>query len=203
MLSFYELTDTECLDFEGAMEIYIEAFPAHERPSIAIIKDRINSGAERLIIGKQDDKVGLMALLWKLASTRFILLDFLATAAPFRGTGIGGNFMEFIMNWTTSQNENLLFEVEHPDFGENTEQRLKRIRFYEKYGANTIKDVIYYLPDLEGGEPKEMLIMTIPAIDLDLKELKQVVKAIYQQLYSLGEGDEPFRKFILSLELGF
>ncbi|POY35298.1 hypothetical protein C3K47_16065 [Solitalea longa] len=203
MLSFYELTDTEGLDFEKAMEIYTEAFPAHERPSIAIIKNRIRSGAEQLIIGKQGDDVGLMALLWKLQGTRFILLDFLATAATYRGTGIGGKFMEFIKDWIIHQNENLLFEVEHPDFGENTEQRIKRIRFYDKYGAYTIKEVIYYLPDMEGGEPKEMLIMTIPAIDLDRNELKQVVKAIYEQLYGLNEEDEPFKRFLRNLDLRF
>lgn len=202
MYRFSEISDVNSPEFLAAMDIYQEAFPDYERHAQQVIEDRILSGKELLFVGcDENNKVGVMALVWDLKGTDFIVLDYLAVADSTRGQGVGGQFMEFINNWAKEHGKVLLFEIEHPDYGTNTEQRLKRLAFYNRYGARQIKDLIYYLPNLAGGTPKEMILMTIPDAELSAQILKHVVGEIYLHLYGLNEEHELVQQFNLQLKL--
>ncbi|WP_157604560.1 GNAT family N-acetyltransferase [Solitalea canadensis] len=196
MNRFYEIKDVGSREFLAAMDIYREAFPDYERHAQQVIEDRIVSGRELLFVAvDENNSVGLMALVWDLKGTDFIVLDYLAVASSTRGQGIGGQFMEFINQWVLEHNKILLFEIEHPDYGTNTEQRLKRLVFYERYGAKKIEKLIYYLPNLAEGAPKEMLLMTIPPVKISAELLKQAVGEIYLHLYGLNEEHDLVKRF--------
>ncbi len=162
MVKFYENNDTNHKDFEDAIKIYIESFPPNERHSIATIKTRIESGYYRLFIGRLENEVVFMALFWPLKNTEFILFDYMAVKKNYRNKGIGTKFLENIFDILKVKDRYLILEVENPEYGDNKEQRKKRVAFYKRHGAKIMKNLRYILPPIGGGAPTEMLLMILP-----------------------------------------
>lgn len=191
-MDFTELVNVHDADFDLAMEIYIEAFPANERHPIAVIRERVEKGRSRIFIGRHDDQPVFMALLWPLKHTEFILLDYMATSPPHRGKQIGSAFLQYLRVLLQKDEKYLVLEVEHPEYGDNGSQRLRRVSFYRRQGAQELSNVSYLLPPLQGVHPTEMMLMIFPSYRSNRME-KSVVRAliiqIYKELYDRDEDD--------------
>ena len=72
-VNFYEIADVSFIEFEEAMEIYVESFPENERRPVAIIKEMLKSDESRLIVGERENEIVFMALLYLLKGTPFLL----------------------------------------------------------------------------------------------------------------------------------
>jgi GNAT superfamily N-acetyltransferase len=198
-IEFKQLHDTQGELFEQALVLYTESFPPNERHPLSVIKERIESGSSKLYVGILSGKVACMALIWHFKTVNFILLDYIAVGANYRSLKIGSVFLAFLIKEGIADGKTMVFEVEHPDFGENREDRLRRISFYLKNGAYIIDDFVYLLPPLDGSHPTEMLLMLYPAQPVDSltpQSLRALVVSLYKELYGRSENDPLLLSFI-------
>src|SRR5262249_52764757 len=138
---------------KAALEIYSEAFPPNERHPLSVIKERVKKGLNIAYVGRLNNKIVFMALLWPLKNTNFILLDYMATSAKQRGKNIGSHFMQEMRGTLEKEKKHFIMEIENPEFGNNKEEREKRVAFYRKNGAKELKSVRYILPALQRSKP--------------------------------------------------
>ena len=165
---------TASADFEAAMAIYRDAFPANERtvrdPSRGARRERFY----RLHVACDDDEVVLMALVHDLAGSSFTLLEYVANVRARSRSWLRRGVLRELTSEMRARDRRVVLEVEDPAFGSNHEQRARRLRFYELLGARALVDVKYLLPPLDGTEPTEMCLMLLPADDIGAVEGSEV-----------------------------
>jgi hypothetical protein len=143
--------------------------------------------------------VACMALVWHFKKINFVLLDYIAVGANYRSLKIGSVFLEFLIKEGIAEGKTMVFEVEHPAYGENREDRVRRISFYLKNGSYIIDDFVYMLPPLDGSQPTEMLLMLYPAQPVDSytpESIRDLVVSLYKELYGREENDPLLFSFI-------
>jgi hypothetical protein len=193
MVSFSRLHDIGTDDFVAAMEIYSESFPLPERHPVDIIQRRVSSGQSQLYVGRGEHGVVFIALLWPLAGTGFILLDYMATRSEHRQRGIASSFLEVMHSVLDDSGATFVIEVENPQYGANREERQRRVALYRKHGGKELSGVRYLLPPLQGHSPTEMVLMILPAtgaMSLPATVARDLVTQIYRELYERGPDDE-------------
>jgi GNAT superfamily N-acetyltransferase len=206
MTKFSEVKDTNTTQFTQATAIYTESIPAAERQTLDTIKERVNSGKEKLYIGEKDGEVSMMALLYPLEGTQFVLLDYMAVKEAHRKHGVGSEFLKNIYKITGYRDKLFIIEVEDPKTGTLQEQetRQKRIYFYRKNGAKILKHVRYLLPPLQGNTPTEMILLVISQSNRLLwlagDAIKELVVQIYSDLYGRGEEDRLLTPVLESIQ---
>jgi ribosomal protein S18 acetylase RimI-like enzyme len=192
MIEFYELRDIDCPDFQAAIEIYEAAFPPSELIAIDVFSKRVDRGDYQLWVCQQDNRVAFMAILCQPIVDRFVLLGYIATHPDYRNKGIGSDFFETILPKLQQQSQSLLLEVENPNDGDDRALRQRRVNFYRRLGAKTLKNVRYILPALSGGEPTEMILMVAPAREGDRisgEEVRQLITELYTIFYDCQPDD--------------
>ena len=117
---------------EKAMEIYRDSFPEDEQTDISKLPDALPSSMNfeewALVYGKR--AVGYLIVLFTDDVAYFLHL---AVAKECRGKGFGSSAMKFLGDKFASHI--VFFSVETPsEEAENQQQRLARIRLYERMG---------------------------------------------------------------------
>ncbi len=201
MAQFRRVETTEDASFQDAMGIYRAGFPANERHPVPTIAERLAAHRYWLFVGEEDQNVVLMALLYPVRGTAFVLLDYMATAEGFRSRGIGSAFLRHMLGLlaTRSRKRQLVIEVENPACGDNREQRRRRGAFYRRLGAKVLDGVRYILPPLSGDQPTEMILMMFPAPGQDCLRgavISELILHLYRELYRRDEGDPLLRSFV-------
>lgn len=189
-------------DYSACLELYHEAFPSNERHPDEVILQRITSGSSILYVAETKDQFVGFALLHDLTVVPFVLLDYLAVQRDLRGKGYGSEMLRFVREKCWQQDTFLLVEAEEPEFGENQNDRLRRIHFYQRNGGCLIPKINYLLPPLDNTFPTEMkLIVFSQANHLELckDRLIELVGALYEQLYKRGKEDVYFRLILQSI----
>ncbi|HSQ46060.1 MAG TPA: GNAT family N-acetyltransferase [Lutibacter sp.] len=192
-LIFKQILDTKDIDYDDAILIYQEAFPSSERQPLSKIRERITAGKSQLFVGIMDEEVICMALLWDFNNTDFTLLDYMAVAEKHRNNHFGSKLFNFLVDKVISNHKFLLLEVENYLFGNNREQRKKRVNFYLKNGSYLLDNVPYVLPSLDNSLPLEALLMIAPkykSAHLKKSEIENLIKRMYQEIYEKSENDE-------------
>jgi GNAT superfamily N-acetyltransferase len=198
-MEFKEINSSDSKEFNGAMEIYTEAFPASERHSVAVISERVKDGASKLYVGSSNDEITFLAMLWPLKTTEFILLDYMAAKAAYRGKGIASAFLTELREKLRDTNRYVIMEVENPKFGDRQKEKEARVRFYKNHSAKELEGVRYLLPPLDGTIPTEMVLMLFPEYrseDISGVVIKHVIVQIYRELYNRQENDALLRTFV-------
>lgn len=198
-MEFKEINKIDSSEFGDAMEIYLEAFPASERHSVPIISERVTRGLSKLYVGSLDNEITFLALLWPLKNTDFILLDYMATKSAHRSKGIASTFLSNVRNKLITTGKHLILEVENPRFGDRTEEKERRVRFYKRHGARELEGVRYLLPPLDGRTPTEMILMVFPEYKdekISGPTMKKVIIQIYRELYNRQEDDTLLAAFV-------
>jgi GNAT superfamily N-acetyltransferase len=190
---FYtEIADTNDIHFVDAIQIYTESFPSNERQPLSVLKRRITEGRSKLYAGLHRNEIVCIAFLYHFNISDFAFLDYMAVIEKFRNHKIGSGFFSFLLEKVVSVKKYLLLEVENPLFGNNIEQRKKRINFYIRNGAYLLKDTPYLLPALDNTTPTEMDLMIAPRYKtdyLDKTEIEIIFKLLYFELYEKTESD--------------
>ena len=200
-IKFVEVHDTGDEHFVEALKIYRDAFPPNERHSALVINERVTKGRNRLWVGLMKRKVVFMALLWPLAGTDFVVLDYMASDRSHRREGIATDFMQEMGTELRKKKEFFILEVEDERYGQNVAERKERKSFYRKSGAQELRDVRYVLPPLEGDEPTQMNLMIFPAFGrntIEIEKVKSLILQMYRELYGRDESD-PLLNFLNSL----
>jgi GNAT superfamily N-acetyltransferase len=190
---FYtELANTNDINFSDAIQIYIESFPSNERQPLPVLKRRIEEGRSKLYVGFHRKEIVCIAFMYHFNKSDFVFLDYMAVTEKFRNYKIGSSFFSFLIEKVVSAEKYLLLEVENYLFGNNTEQRKKRINFYIRNGAYILKDTPYILPSLDNTLSTEMSLMIAPRYKtdhLEKKEIEIIFKLLYFELYEKTESD--------------
>jgi GNAT superfamily N-acetyltransferase len=192
-VEFHEVLDTSSKEFKGAMDIYLASFPENERRPVASIEREMKSGKSRLIIGRMEDRVVLMALLHPIKGTPFVLGDYMAIDKEYRSLGIGAVFLNNIFNILDDIEFNyFLGEIENP-YLEEDDLKARRVEFFKRLGMKELKDVRYILPPLQGTLPTEMILMVLCKTEVDClngEEVRDIFRRIFRNIYARGEDDE-------------
>jgi GNAT superfamily N-acetyltransferase len=206
MTKFSQVKDTNTPQFTNAIDIYTQSIPAAERQTTETIKERINSGKEQLYIGEKDGQVSMMALLYPLEDTQFVLLDYMAVREEHRKHGVGSEFLKNVTEITGLKNKLFLCEVEDPKVGSDKEQetRQRRVYFYRKNGAKILKHVHYVVPPLQGNTPTGMILLVISKNDrmvwLAGGAIREAIVQVYSELYGRDESDPLLAPVMASIE---
>ncbi len=199
MIAFLELTNVNSADFDDAIAIYAGSIPAEERQSLNVIEKRVANKKERMFTGRLCKEIVLVALMYPLAGTRFILLDYLAVKEGYRNKGFGSTFVKNIFRLSQEKNKTFIIEVDDPRAGDDLEIRKRRVAFYRRNGAKEMKDVKYVLPPFQNSLSTQMVIMLISSnaeTCLQGKIVKELFIQIYKELYSRGENDSFLKSFL-------
>ena len=132
----------------------------------------------------------------------FVFLDYMAVIEKFRNHKIGSSFFTFLIEKVVAAEKYLLLEVENYLFGNNIEQRKKRINFYIRNGAYLLKDTPYVLPSLDNTQPTEMSLMIAPKYKtmlLGKPEIEIIFKLLYLELYEKTESDTLLHSILKSI----
>jgi GNAT superfamily N-acetyltransferase len=202
-ISFTTNSGTASEDFRAAMEIYMASFPPGERHPLGVIEARMNNGSYLLYTGRQGQEVVFMALTWQLKDTDFLLLDYMATRADCRGRNIGGSFLQWMKQQLQATGKYFILEAEDPGFGENGDERSRRIKFYRRNGARLIEGLRYILPPLQGDTPTDMQLLIFPEYgdNIDAALVIELVILIYRELYGRPAND-PYLHAVLTNPAG-
>lgn len=199
MLQISEITDINHPDFPEALQIYIDSFPANERHDSPVIEQRIENKFSQLFVGKLQDRVACIALLYQLNHPKFILLDYLGTDQNYRSQGLGTQIMEYLFKILEKSQKTLIIEVENPDYGDDREEKVRRVKFYKRLGGKILKNVRYILPALSGDIPTEMILMVLPEYQggkIEGELVKVLIKQMYKEVYNRDESDRLLNSFI-------
>jgi GNAT superfamily N-acetyltransferase len=199
MIEFSQTVDVTSKTFADAMVIYTQAIPAAERQSIDTIKERLQNGKEKLYTGSIDGKIALMALLYPLEPSQFVLIDYMAVKPEYRKHGLGSEFLKNINKITGLKNKLFLIEVEDPKTGPDQETKQRRVYFYRKNGAKILKHVSYVLPALQGNTPTDMILLVMAQnrpVWLSGDAIKAAIRQIYLELYHRDESDSLLQSFV-------
>ena len=202
MVEFRQLANADDADFAEAIAIYSAEFPQNERHPVELIRERVQKGSCNLHVGYVDSEVVFFALLWPLANTDFVLLDYMATKEDHQNRGIGSSFMKAMRETLVRDNKRFIIEVEDLNDGANKTQRQRRLEFYKRAGAKEMKNVDYILPGLDGTEPTKMKLLVFPAQPHESVTgplVKNLLVQIYRELYGRDRDDALLGSFINSI----
>ena len=201
--TFHIIENIHSANFRAATDIYIQSFPANERQPLSVIEQRVKDGLSLMFTAELDNKTLAFGLLWPFQNSQFILLDYLAVAPGYRQSNLGSALFRYMAKLVNDQGKTLVIETEHPAYGDNREERQKRLAFYFKNGCYLLKDVPYILPPLDGSTPTEMCIMVHPPHgrhNFTLEEIKDLIIRLYKELYGRDENDAILQNFIHKLQ---
>jgi len=198
-VEFKLIPDVAHPDFEGAIALYRDTFPPRERIPIPWVTSEVASGRTQLWAGYFRGELALMSIVEPLPISGFLLLGYLATDPQFRNLKLGSRFLQSIIDGAKRESKPLVLEVEHPDFGGDRDLKERRIGFYRRFGAKTLKDITYILPPLDGGsQATEMMLMVIPHNNretLSKTTVRQLIRELYIEVYR-RHPDEPIFNWI-------
>jgi GNAT superfamily N-acetyltransferase len=201
-VEFHQIVNTEEDYFLQAIQIYEEAFPANEKQSLDLIKNRIIERKSKLVVGIINSEVVCMSLLWEFDSLDFVLLDYMAVSKNHRNNNLGTQLFQYLSNIIRGINKYMIIEVENHLFGNNSIERKRRINFYIQNGAYVLDNVNYILPSLDGTSPTEMLLMISPKYKsnyINSELVKDLISRLYIELYKRNENDLVLIKILKQL----
>lgn len=198
-MNYRRVSDANGESFRQALTIYRESFPENERHRDAVVAQRLENGFYQLWIGEDSSGVAMFALLHKLTETGFVLLDYIALRRDVRGGGAGSQFCQRIIERFFAGGERLLLEVEDPNFGDNRQERVRRLDFYRRLGARELLDVPYKMPPLAYGAATEMILLLAPVegtSSLAGVLVRGLITQIYAELYHRDANDGLLRSIL-------
>ena len=168
-------SETELLKF--IRDVYTNSFPADERRDFdLVIKLLDESDKFSIDILKRDDTPIGFITYWVFKD--FAYVEHFAIDENKRGGGAGSNAIKLLLEKIDLP---VVLEVEKPE----SEDAVRRIRFYEKHNFKICHDIEYiqpaYSPELNSIELK---LMTAGELDLVI-EAERVISTLHSHVYNV------------------
>jgi len=178
--------------------IYEASFPPAERKDFESYAQRIAAGACWFFGAFRDDTLIGLATFVPNVAPQIHLLEFLAIASSARSSGIGGTLLD---ETTRALAADFLLEVESDDgcTEEERELRQRRMRFYQRHGAQIVTDLNYLMPRADGQGALPMKLMWLSPRGNAIprgEKLRACVNGIYTCCYGLP-ADHPLRQIVI------
>lgn len=203
LIEFREVTNTHHPDFEEIVRIFQTSFPPEEQFPAEVFARRVQQKRDRAFAGYYNGTVALMAMLHPLPDSDLVLLGYLATDAPYRGRGIGTQFVRYILERLQQNQQYLLLELDHPEYGDDRELRQRRVEFYRRLGAVELKNVRYVLPPLTGDKTTEMILAIAPGYQskrLSGEQVKKIIADLHIEAYDRDSNDPLLQSLLDEVE---
>jgi len=159
---------------EAIKELYEAAFPKEERRPWDWQSRLIAAGKIRILrIVKEEERFAGFVFYWNLPMFNFI--EHFAIQADARGGGAGTRVMQLL----EQQLETIILEVEPPE----TEQAIRRIKFYERLGYQTFPDT-YEQPSYYPEIPPLKLCLMYKGCSPANTNFQHVKEQLYKYVYT-------------------
>jgi len=204
---FEKLKSASGPEFEEFYSIYADSISARERKSKAWISEMAGRPEYKILLLKDNAHVIGFSVLFLPPFESFGLLEYMAVAAAYRNSGLGGELfrrsVQVASQARPGQSPSLLLEVDS-DREKCTDQKLRtrRQQFYRRLGCLTISGLHYIMPLAGEGPPPEMDLLIYPSDDLlqvPKSELQGWLKTIYQSVYHCSPDDPRIRQMLTGL----
>ncbi len=151
MIKFVPITEES---FDLVYEKMTAAFPYEERRDISDQKECLSNNFFKFSeIFDNETEVGFIAL-WVFPE--FVFIEHIAIDENKRSGGYGSKAIELLKE---TYNKPIILEAEAPE----TEQQIKRIKFYDRLGFK-INSYYYKQPSYHGGEGVPLKILSFPEL---------------------------------------
>jgi len=151
-------------------------FPPSELKNLSSILNMRNRGVYDVLGAFKDEVFVAYALMYKDASARVVLLDYLAVDETQRGKGIGSELLSQLRTYYAPVSDVLLIECERPKAAPDETGARKRIRFYTHAGAE-LTTVRIWLFGVEYS------ILVLPCReDVPTRDWAQQMLSLYRQM---------------------
>lgn len=181
--------------------IYESSFPPAERADFSDYVCCIANSA-RWFFGavRRNELIGFATFVPEIAPCVH-LLEYLAIASSARNEGLGGTLFDQVAH---ALDADFLLEVESDDecADDEREMRQRRIRFYERHGAQIVTGMDYRAPRLDGEGVLPMKLMWWSSRQNPVPQarvLAECVRGIYTQVYQLKQ-EHPLVQMLLRAE---
>jgi hypothetical protein len=200
-----ELNDIEIVegDINNLKEIYerFESdFPAAERKDYNHLEMLMIRKKYKLLLAKHkvfNEIIGY-AFVYE-ATSKVLWLDYMAIDMKFQNAGYGTLLFNKIAEMKADGYLGIFLEVEIPD-PNVSDERQKRVRFYERLGSKKMQ-FDYKLPTDHGGFPMYLYFKPNPIVHLLPKEIiKESISSAFDYIHSdIRDRDDILKTFLRSI----
>ncbi|MGH9923011.1 MAG: GNAT family N-acetyltransferase [Nitrososphaerales archaeon] len=185
-------------EFRQAVLTYSSSFPPAQAKSPDKVRNLLkNDSNYHLYVAMDDQVVAGISLLYTFKQLSIGLLDYMAIAKEYQRMGRGSELFKYTISRFTHQVSDpvgLLLEIQKEDVADAVERTIRhdRIKFYDRLGVKTLRDVYYLLPPQSGTEPEEMYLMILPLKTIDYLPKSVVllyIDSIYSRIYQYHKTD--------------
>jgi hypothetical protein len=202
LVNFFSLSTGQQDDVK---RLYNASFPDEERRAFDDLVTNAYNGEYELYAFVEGFVVEALVFLFTPKDMPYVLLDYFAVIPDKRGAGIGSRSFKVLVKKIQSSKRTLIMEVEDPSYGDDKTEKMRRIAFYLKNGADIIKEYDYVLPDLSGGiKSTKMKLMFSPTIlYLDVDKLHTFITILFEKLYLRNQEDSILKMNLENLRKTF
>lgn len=201
-----ELNDIEILEgnINNLKDVYArfkKDFASDERKDYAHLEMLMVKKKYKLILAKHkvfNEIIGY-AFIYEIDNQKVLWLDYMAIDLKFQNAGYGTLLFNKIAESKQEGILGIFLEVEMPtDKDENIkEEQMRRIKFYERLGANRLK-FEYQLPTNNGGFPMYFYFRPSPNVRILPKEqIKETIASAFEYIHSdVNQRDTILKTFL-------
>ncbi|WP_066307502.1 GNAT family N-acetyltransferase [Bacillus sp. FJAT-29814] len=186
-------------ELKNVYQLYEEDFPIEERKTYDQLEFLLSKKKYKLLVANQRSNNELVGytFIYELEQANAIWLDYMAVNKEFRNKGYGAILLNHLAQYK-QDGLGLFFEVEIPVEGENKNNQLRRIHFYERLGAQK-QDVGYEFPTNNGGFP--MYLFFKPSSNhqkLPSKLIREAIAEAFEEIHTDVKNREQILDKVLS-----
>ncbi|MCM3766377.1 GNAT family N-acetyltransferase [Neobacillus niacini] len=186
-------------ELKNVYQLFAKDFPIEERKTYDQLEFLLSKKKYKLLVAKQRNNNELVgyAFIYELEQVNAIWLDYMAVNKEFRNKGYGAILLNHLAQYK-QDGLGLFFEVEIPVEGENKNNQLRRIHFYERLGAKKL-EVGYEFPTSNGGFPMYLFFKASSDLQkLSSKLIREAIAEAFEEIHIDVKNREQILAKVLS-----
>ena len=146
-ITFESLKNPTAQELAQVEQIYLANFPPDEKMPFQEAADGLVKGWLTVLVARVGEQIAGMAMLNPLPDAPLWYLPYIAVDSSQHGNGIGSRLFQFMLDFLRyeTDTEGLIWEVEPDVPGQPDHPQNRRIRFYERQGAQLLRRIPNYV----------------------------------------------------------
>ncbi len=200
-LTFEHLTAPTDAELERIKTIFQSNFPPVMKKPFVQIEAGSRNGSVALLVMRDAGEIVGMATLVLLTRAPILYLVYLATDQDRHNQGIGGELFDQMVRFGAEHFDTdiLIWEVEAPEPDDPMHLHNRRIRFYERHGAEIIRIAENYaMPDESGEGIIPLRLMWLPLRGRTTPPTRAEVAAFVRDTFDMFYPGNPLGEDIVA-----